>query len=42
VEAAAEAPKESTQSRSEHILYVDDEEAWYFWRRGCWNAAATA
>src|SRR5260221_43516 len=30
VEAAAEAPKESTQSRSEHILYVDDEEALVF------------
>ncbi|HXJ11278.1 MAG TPA: response regulator, partial [Candidatus Limnocylindrales bacterium] len=30
VEAVAEAPKESTQPRSEHILYVDDEEALVF------------
>ena len=29
-EAAAEAPKESTQPRTEHILYVDDEEALVF------------
>jgi PAS domain S-box-containing protein len=29
-EAAAEAPKEAAQSRSEHILYVDDEEALVF------------
>ena len=30
VEAAVEAPKESPQARSEHILYVDDEEALVF------------
>ncbi len=30
VEASAAAPKESGQSRSEHILYVDDEEALVF------------
>ena len=30
VETAADAPKESTQSRSERILYVDDEEALVF------------
>jgi CheY-like chemotaxis protein len=30
LDATAEVPKESTQSRSEHILYVDDEEALVF------------
>jgi CheY-like chemotaxis protein len=30
VEAAVEAPNESPQARSEHILYVDDEEALVF------------
>ena len=30
VEVAADTPKEATQSRSEHILYVDDEEALVF------------
>ncbi|HET7105289.1 MAG TPA: PAS domain S-box protein [Candidatus Acidoferrum sp.] len=30
VEALTEAPKESSQPRSEHILYVDDEEALVF------------
>ena len=29
-EATAEAPKEAAQARSEHILYVDDEEALVF------------
>ena len=29
-EATAESPRESTQSRGEHILYVDDEEALVF------------
>ena len=30
LEATSDTPKESTQSRSEHILYVDDEEALVF------------
>jgi PAS domain S-box-containing protein len=30
LEATADAPRESPQSRSEHILYVDDEEALVF------------